>query len=338
MSFRKHYSLTGNKGKLERLGNISPGRVLPATDLAAQDPGTTNASLPNAAIKCSGEKPTHTYFWHIHITAPQASTSADSSTAENSTIAAMWRLRADLPTAAFVLVPAFIPGRNETTSHVTFTCATDNLSVCFMDPGDFHQWVPLPLAPRHQRTRRTASTSRWVGRGRTGTARVFLWAEGWGCALGSGLCLWEALQSRIPRTFPSARVPRSPAGHPPRLKVGLQPAQGTAGASPGEKHSCRLLPHRTPLIALGWLCSKRAKLTTLWELGVVGAEQRHRGLHVPSPAHCWNNSPHPTEVSRVQRAIPGFFYTCPVLTRSGSAADLACKSRQQEPAGTQWLW
>ena len=238
MSFRKHYSLTGNKVKLERLGNISPGRVLPATDLAAQDPGTTNASLPNAAIKCSGEKPTHTYFWHIHITAPQASTSADSSTAENSTIAAMWRLRADLPTAAFVLVPAFIPGRNETTSHVTLTCATDNLSVCFMDPGDFHQWVPLPLAPRHQRTRRTASTSRWVGRGRTGTARVFLWAEGWGCALGSGLCLWEALQSRIPSTFPSARVPRSPAGHPPRLKVGLQPAQGTAGASPGEKHSC----------------------------------------------------------------------------------------------------
>lgn len=95
MSFRKHYSLTGNKGKLERLGNVSPGRVLPATDLAAQDPGTTNASLPNAAIKCSGEKPTHTYFWHIHITAPQASTSADSSTAENSTIAAMWRLCAD---------------------------------------------------------------------------------------------------------------------------------------------------------------------------------------------------------------------------------------------------
>ncbi len=26
MSFRKHYSLTGNKGKLERLGNVSPGR------------------------------------------------------------------------------------------------------------------------------------------------------------------------------------------------------------------------------------------------------------------------------------------------------------------------
>ena len=230
MSFRKHYSLTGNKGKLERLGNISPGRVLPATDLAAQDPGTTNASLPNAAIKCSGEKPTHTYFWHIHITAPQASTSADSSTAENSTIAAMWRLRADLPAAAFVLVPAFIPGRNETTSHVTLTCATDNLSVCFMDPGDFHQWVPLPLAPRHQRTRRTASTSRWVGRGRTGTARVFLWAEGWGCALGSGLCLWEALQSRIPRTFPSARVPRSPAGHPP-------PAEGRAPASTGHSRS-----------------------------------------------------------------------------------------------------
>ena len=162
---------------------------------------------------------------------------------------------------------------------------------------------------------------------------------------GLGLCpgVWASsvgsTAEQNPSHFPQRTRPalsrRTP---PPRLKVGLQPAQGTAGASPGEKHSCRLLPHRTPLCALGWLCSKRAKLTTLWELGVVGAEQRHRGLHVPSPAHCWNNSPHPTEVSRVQRAIPGFFYTCPVLTRSGSAADLACKSRQQEPAGTQWLW
>ena len=215
MSFRKHYSLTGNKGKLRRPCSISPGSVLPAADLAAWDPGTTNASLPNAAIKCSGEKPTHTYFWHIHITAPQASTSADSSTAENSTIAAMWRLRADLPTAAFVLVPAFIPGRNETTSHVTLTCATHNLSVCFMDPDFLHQWVPLPLAPRHQRTRRTASTSRWVGRGRTGTARVFLWAEGWRSALGSGLWLRGALHSRSPHTFPSARVLSSSSGHRP---------------------------------------------------------------------------------------------------------------------------
>ena len=96
MSFRKHYSLTGNKGKLERLCNVSPGSVLPATDLAVQGPGTTNASLPNAAIKCFGEKPTHRYFLHIHNAAPQANNSADSSTAENSTIAAMRRFRTDL--------------------------------------------------------------------------------------------------------------------------------------------------------------------------------------------------------------------------------------------------
>ncbi|XP_048806757.1 uncharacterized protein LOC125695820 isoform X2 [Lagopus muta] len=48
------------------------------------------------------------------------------------------------------------------------------------------------------------------------------------------------------------------------------------------EHSCRLLPHRTPFITPRWLCCIRAKLTTLWELQVVGAEQHHRGLQVPS--------------------------------------------------------
>ena len=121
MSFRKHNSLTGNKGKLERLGNISPGSVLPAADLAAWDPGTTNASLPNAAVKCLGEKPTHRHFFHVHDTATQTSTSVDSGTAESSTSTAMWRFCTDLQTAAFVFFPAFIPGRNKTVSHVTST-------------------------------------------------------------------------------------------------------------------------------------------------------------------------------------------------------------------------
>ena len=91
--------------------------------------------------------------------------------------------------------------------------------------------MPLPLVPKHQGTSRIASTSRWVGRGCTGTTRVFLWAEG--CALGSALCLWGALQSRIPHAFPSARVLSSPAGHPPGSRSGgsqrraqPEPAQG----------------------------------------------------------------------------------------------------------------
>ena len=103
---------------------------------------------------------------------------------------------------------------NETMPPVTFTCTTDNLSVCFMDPRDF-LFHDLSLVPKHQRTRRIASTSHWVGRGCTGTTLVFLWAEGWGCALGSGLYLWGAPQSRNLHTFPCARVRSSSAGHPP---------------------------------------------------------------------------------------------------------------------------
>ena len=86
MSFRKHYSLTGNKGKLERLGNIHPSSMLPAADLDAQDPGATSASLPNAAIKCLGEKTTHGYLCHIHDTAIQVITSPDSSTVTSTVI------------------------------------------------------------------------------------------------------------------------------------------------------------------------------------------------------------------------------------------------------------
>jgi len=44
MSFRKHYSLIGIEGTLKRPCNINPGGVLPAADLAVQDPVTTNAS------------------------------------------------------------------------------------------------------------------------------------------------------------------------------------------------------------------------------------------------------------------------------------------------------
>ena len=62
---------------------------------------------------------------------------------------------------------------------------------------------------------------------------------------GLGLCpgVWAlsvgSTAEQNPSHFPQRTRPalsrRTP---PPRLKVGLQPAQGTAGASPGEKHSC----------------------------------------------------------------------------------------------------
>ena len=86
MSFRKHYSLMGIRRTLKRHRNIHPSSMLPAADLAAQDPGATSASLPNAAIKCLGEKTTHGYLCHIHDTAIQVITSPDSSTVTSTAI------------------------------------------------------------------------------------------------------------------------------------------------------------------------------------------------------------------------------------------------------------
>lgn len=86
----------------------------------------------------------------------------------------------------------------------------------------------------------------------------------------SGVWAWSVGRAteQNPSCFSRHACPELSCGTPPRLKVRLQPAQGTARASPGEKHSC-------------------------------------------------------------------FFYMCSMLTRSGLAADLVCKSWQQEPAGTQ---
>ena len=86
MSFRKHNSLMGIRRTLKRHRNIHPSSMLPAADLAAQDPGATSASLPNAAIKCLGEKTTHGYLCHIHDTAIQVITSPDSSTVTSTVI------------------------------------------------------------------------------------------------------------------------------------------------------------------------------------------------------------------------------------------------------------
>ena len=86
MSFRKHYSLMGIRRTLKRHHNINPSSILPAADLAAQDPGATSAYLPNAAIKCLGEKTTHGYLCHIHDTAIQVITSPDSSTVTSTVI------------------------------------------------------------------------------------------------------------------------------------------------------------------------------------------------------------------------------------------------------------
>lgn len=178
--------------------------------------------------------------------------------------------------------------------------------------------------PKHRGTRRIASTSRWGRRGCTGTTRVFLWAEGWGCALGSGLCLWGALQSRTPHAFPSARVLSSPAGHPPGWRSGS--SQRRAQPEPAQGRNTPAGSYRTgPRSSPSGGFVAKGQGSQLGELRVVGPEQRHRGLHVPPLARCWNNSPHPTEVSHFHRAIPGFFDTCSVPTRSGLAADLVCK-------------
>lgn len=152
------------------------------------------------------------------------------------------------------------------------------------------------MVPKHQRTRRSASASRWAGRGCTGITHVLLWAEGWGSALGPGLCLWGALQGRNPHTFPSARALSSPAGHPPGLRSGSRQHEAQPEPSQGRNTpagSYHAGPGSSPS---GGFVPKREKLTTLWEPGAVRGEQRHRGLQVSSLARCWNNSPYPTEV------------------------------------------
>ena len=74
---------------------------------------------------------------------------------------------------------------------------------------------------------------------------------------GLGLCpgVWAlsagSTAQQKPSHFPQRTHPELSHRTPPRLKVSLEPAQGTAAASPGEKYSCTLLPHRTPLIQKG---------------------------------------------------------------------------------------
>ncbi len=153
----------------------------------------------------------------------QASVSTDSSAAETTATTGMWRFCSSLPTAAFVIFPTSTPGRTETVPQVTVICNADDLTVRFTEPRDFlfHQWVPPSPVYKHQRTRRIASTSRWVGRGCTGTAHLFLWAEGrappWGLGFVRGQhCRAETLtlsphfmSGALPQDIPQAE------GQPP---------------------------------------------------------------------------------------------------------------------------